>query len=64
VVGADGELINNQWRFAGEAAAHKLLDLLGDLALLGGPVQADFVARASGHAMTHELARAIAAQHK
>jgi len=61
VVGANGEPIENAWRFANEPARHKLLDLIGDLALLGAPLQAEVIATRSGHAMTHELCRRILA---
>jgi UDP-3-O-[3-hydroxymyristoyl] N-acetylglucosamine deacetylase len=46
-------------RFDNEPARHKLLDLIGDLALLGAPLQAKVTATRSGHALTHELCRAI-----
>ncbi|MCX5690500.1 MAG: UDP-3-O-acyl-N-acetylglucosamine deacetylase [Planctomycetota bacterium] len=59
VVGPDGAPIENAWRFANEPARHKLLDLIGDLALLGVPLQADVVATRSGHAMTHEVCRRV-----
>jgi len=63
VVGADGP-IDNEYRFQNEPARHKLLDLIGDLALAGGgrPIQADIVASRSGHALNHEMARAIAGE--
>ncbi len=60
VVGDDGEPIDNLWRFPDEPARHKLLDLIGDLALVGRPVHADVTAHRSGHALNHELARRIA----
>jgi UDP-3-O-acyl-N-acetylglucosamine deacetylase len=61
VVGPDGAPIDNAWRFADEPARHKLLDLIGDLALMGAPLQADVVATRSGHAMTHEVCRRVLA---
>jgi UDP-3-O-[3-hydroxymyristoyl] N-acetylglucosamine deacetylase/3-hydroxyacyl-[acyl-carrier-protein] dehydratase len=48
-------------RFANEPARHKLLDLIGDLALLGQPLQARVTATKSGHALTAALCRKIAA---
>ncbi len=42
-------------------ARHKLLDLFGDLYLLGRPVQAQVVAYQSGHALNHRLVQALAA---
>ncbi|MDX9911801.1 MAG: UDP-3-O-acyl-N-acetylglucosamine deacetylase [Phycisphaerales bacterium] len=51
--------IDNAERVPDEPARHKLLDLVGDLALLGRPLRADVHASRSGHALTHELCRAI-----
>ena len=67
VVGTDGLPIDNQWRFpdersiSTEPARHKLLDLIGDLALLGRPLRARVTASKSGHALTHQFCRAVAA---
>jgi UDP-3-O-acyl-N-acetylglucosamine deacetylase len=38
-----------------EAARHKLLDLVGDLALYGGPPQGRIVATRPGHTATHQI---------
>lgn len=46
-------------RFADEPARHKVLDLIGDLALLGRPLRAHIIAVAAGHALHVELARLI-----
>jgi UDP-3-O-[3-hydroxymyristoyl] N-acetylglucosamine deacetylase len=40
-----------------EAARHKLLDLIGDLALYGGPPKGSIRARRPGHAATHDIVR-------
>ena len=61
---ASGVPIENTLRFPDEPARHKLLDLIGDLALLGRPLQADVRAERSGHALTHELCRAILAHER
>lgn len=58
VVGPQGP-IDNAWRFPDEPARHKLLDLIGDLALLGRPLHAKVRAHKTGHAHTHALVRAI-----
>jgi UDP-3-O-acyl-N-acetylglucosamine deacetylase len=58
VLGTSGP-IDNALRFDDEPARHKLLDLIGDLALIGAPLQADVVATRSGHALAHEAARAV-----
>lgn len=55
----DGSPIENAMRFHDEPARHKLLDLIGDLALLGGPLLANVTATRSGHALTHAFCRAV-----
>lgn len=60
VIGPEGP-IENALRFDNEPARHKLLDLLGDLALCGRPIVARIVATRSGHAMNHDLARRLTA---
>ena len=61
VIGPEGYL--NEPRFANELARHKILDAIGDLALLGRPLQAHLVAIRSGHSLhvtlAHEIARAV-----
>jgi UDP-3-O-[3-hydroxymyristoyl] N-acetylglucosamine deacetylase / 3-hydroxyacyl-[acyl-carrier-protein] dehydratase len=49
VIGADRILNPEPLRFPDEFVRHKLLDLLGDLFLLGGPVQGHVTAVRSGH---------------
>lgn len=58
VIGPDGP-IDNALRFPDECARHKLLDLIGDLALLGRPLIARVHAHRSGHADTHAFCRLI-----
>ncbi len=48
-------VVNNRLRFGNECARHKVLDILGDLALLGFFVRGRVVAIRSGHAMNREL---------
>lgn len=48
-------------RFRDEFVRHKVLDLLGDLALLGQPLEGRIHARRAGHALHIEFARALAA---
>jgi UDP-3-O-acyl-N-acetylglucosamine deacetylase len=60
VIGEHGP-IENALRFDNEPSRHKLLDLIGDLALGGLPMPMMSVrAYGSGHAMNHDAARAIA----
>lgn len=58
VIGDNGP-IDNSYRFADEPARHKLLDVVGDLVLVGRPIIGRVVATRSGHALNHALARAI-----
>jgi len=58
VVGSAGP-IDNAYRYDNEPARHKLLDLIGDLSLVGGPIHGRIVARRSGHALNHEMARRL-----
>ncbi len=58
IVGEDGYV--NELRFPDEIVRHKILDILGDLYLLG-PLAGQLVAVRSGHALDLELAKKIAA---
>jgi UDP-3-O-[3-hydroxymyristoyl] N-acetylglucosamine deacetylase len=53
--------LNESLRFEDEAVRHKILDLLGDLKLLGAPLEGFVEAHRAGHAMHVDLARAILA---
>jgi UDP-3-O-[3-hydroxymyristoyl] N-acetylglucosamine deacetylase len=57
VLGNSGAL--NGLRFNDEFVRHKILDLLGDLALLGRPIGAHVIARNGGHALNLELVQAL-----
>jgi UDP-3-O-[3-hydroxymyristoyl] N-acetylglucosamine deacetylase/3-hydroxyacyl-[acyl-carrier-protein] dehydratase len=59
VVGEDGEPIDNQLRLPDEYVRHKVLDLIGDLSLLGLDLNAKVIAVRSGHTANVELARAM-----
>ena len=61
VIDETGVPVDNTWRLPDEAARHKLLDLIGDVALCGARVHADIVAHRSGHALNQELASRLAA---
>ncbi len=58
VFGPDGP-VENRLRFPNECVRHKILDLVGDLMLLGQWVVGRVHARKSGHALNHELVRAL-----
>jgi len=57
--GDDGILKGQKLRFENEAVRHKILDLIGDLALLGMPIQGHVVATRSGHASNVELVKRL-----
>ena len=59
IVLRDGEPMHGGYRMKNELAAHKLLDLLGDLAVLGRPIHALITARGAGHALNHEFIQAL-----
>jgi len=54
-----GILNNVDLRFLNEPARHKLLDLVGDLALVGRWFKAKIIATRPGHASNNEFARAL-----
>jgi len=54
-------LNNGGLRFDDEFAKHKLLDAIGDMALAGYPLLAEYSAFKSGHALNNKLVRALLA---
>jgi UDP-3-O-acyl N-acetylglucosamine deacetylase len=54
--------INNRLRFANEPARHKVLDLVGDLSLLGQDLVGHVVAFRSGHPLNVQLVRELGRQ--
>lgn len=61
VVGEDG-VINGPLRFPDELVRHKILDLLGDLYLLGKPLVGTIIAQSAGHQLHLQLVHRIQAQ--
>ncbi len=55
----EGILNNVQLHFTNEPARHKLLDVVGDLALIGHSIKAHIIASRPGHASNVEFARKI-----
>jgi len=49
MLGSSGILNNRELRYKNEPARHKLLDLIGDLALIGAPVKGQILAARPGH---------------
>ena len=58
-VKSEGYLNNLELRFPNEPARHKLLDVIGDLALIGYPIKARIIANRPGHSSNVEFARKI-----
>jgi len=58
-IGENGILNNIELRYYNEAVRHKMLDLVGDLALLGMPVVGHVLAAKSGHEHNVELVKKI-----
>jgi len=59
MLGANGILNNRPLHYKNEPARHKLLDLLGDLALIGAPIKAQILAGRPGHASNVEFVRMV-----
>lgn len=47
--------IDNAFRFDNEPVRHKILDVIGDIYLLGRPIHGRIVAYRSGHSLNHQL---------
>ena len=60
VVRGDAVLSKEPLRFQDEFVRHKIIDLVGDLALIGRRIRGHLVAVKPGHAANAELARALA----
>ncbi|MEY3178119.1 MAG: hypothetical protein RL463_1320 [Bacteroidota bacterium] len=58
-VKSEGYLNNLELRFPNEPARHKLLDVVGDLALVGYPIKAHIIANRPGHYSNVEFAKLI-----
>ncbi len=62
VIRGDKIISKEPLRFADEFVRHKILDIIGDLSLLGLPLKAHIVATRPGHAINAELTKALAAK--
>ena len=64
-LGESGGILNDKpLRFKNEPCRHKLVDLIGDLALVGAPIKAQILAARPGHQSNIEFARMIRAIYK
>ncbi|MCK4641194.1 MAG: bifunctional UDP-3-O-[3-hydroxymyristoyl] N-acetylglucosamine deacetylase/3-hydroxyacyl-ACP dehydratase [Candidatus Marinimicrobia bacterium] len=59
VLGQKGTLNGVELRYYNEAVRHKILDLIGDFALLGVPIQGHIIAARSGHAHNVNLVKKV-----
>ncbi len=59
----EGILNNLELHFPNEPARHKLLDVIGDLALLGGTLKAHIITKRPGHLSNVNFAKKIAEQY-
>jgi UDP-3-O-[3-hydroxymyristoyl] N-acetylglucosamine deacetylase/3-hydroxyacyl-[acyl-carrier-protein] dehydratase len=63
VVRGESVLSKEPLRFPDEFVRHKILDIIGDLALVGVRIRGHIIAVKPGHGVNAELARAIAREH-
>ncbi len=54
-----GYLNHRKLEFPNEPARHKLLDIIGDMALIGKPIKGRLIATRPGHKINNQLARLI-----
>lgn len=64
VIKGDKLLSNEPLRYADEFVRHKILDIIGDLALLGKPLKGHVIAIKTGHALNAQLTKAILEQYE
>jgi len=62
IIGKTGILADVPLRFPNEPVRHKVVDLIGDLSLIGMPIKAHILAARSGHAANVALARKLRAE--
>ncbi|MCL1938644.1 MAG: bifunctional UDP-3-O-[3-hydroxymyristoyl] N-acetylglucosamine deacetylase/3-hydroxyacyl-ACP dehydratase [Candidatus Azobacteroides sp.] len=54
-----GYIMNKPLAYPNEPARHKLLDIIGDIALIGRPIRGRIIATCPGHRINNKLARLI-----
>lgn len=64
VFDASGRVVGNELRTSDEPVRHKILDCLGDFALIGADLRGYFSAYRSGHRHNHDLVRRILLTHQ
>ncbi|HPD33161.1 MAG TPA: bifunctional UDP-3-O-[3-hydroxymyristoyl] N-acetylglucosamine deacetylase/3-hydroxyacyl-ACP dehydratase [Candidatus Kapabacteria bacterium] len=58
-VGKNGYLNDSPLRFPNEPARHKVLDMIGDLTLVGVPIKGQILAARPGHASNYEFSKML-----
>lgn len=58
-VGVNGYLNDSPLRFKNEPARHKVLDMIGDLTLVGVPIKGQILAARPGHASNYEFSKML-----
>lgn len=58
-INTNGLINNTELLFQNELARHKLLDLIGDLAILGKPIQGKIIAIKPGHKINNDFTRML-----
>jgi len=59
ILGSSGILNNKTLRFKNEPARHKVIDLIGDLALIGAPIKGQILAARPGHKANVEFTKML-----
>jgi UDP-3-O-[3-hydroxymyristoyl] N-acetylglucosamine deacetylase/3-hydroxyacyl-[acyl-carrier-protein] dehydratase len=62
VIKGDKIISKDPLRFQDEFVRHKILDIIGDITLLGKPLKAHIIATRPGHAINAEFTKALSAQ--
>lgn len=62
VIKGDKIISKDALRFQDEFVRHKILDIIGDITLLGKPIKAHIIATRPGHAINAELTKLVSAQ--
>ena len=55
----EGKVLNTELRYPDEFVRHKILDLLGDLNLLGFPIRGRIVANMTSHGYNQALVKRL-----
>ena len=63
-ISSNGLINNNPLRYYNEFVRHKVVDLIGDIALLGVPIKGHILAARSGHKTNVELVKKLRKIHK